>query len=60
MINKLFKAYIAGMAIALGGLAYLSAHSPIIGAVIFACGLLTVRLYGLHLFTGKVQFMVTK
>ena len=60
MANKLFKAYLAGIAIALGGWAYLSAPNPIIGAVIFACGLLTVRLYGLHLFTGKVQFMVTK
>ena len=56
MINKLFKAYIAGIAIALGGWAYLSVSNPIVGAVIFACGLLTVRLYGLHLFTGKVQF----
>ena len=60
MINKLFKAYSAGIAIALGGWAYLSVSNPIVGAVIFACGLLTVRLYGLHLFTGKVQFMVTK
>ena len=60
MINKLFKAYVAGIAIALGGWAYLSASNPIVGAVIFACGLLTVRLYGLHLFTGKVQFMITK
>ena len=60
MINKLFKAWAAGIAIALGGWAYLSAPNPIIGAVIFACGLLTVRLYGLHLFTGKVQFIVTK
>ena len=60
MVNKLFKAFIAGIAIALGGWAYLSAPNPIIGAFIFACGLLTVRLYGLHLFTGKVQFMVTK
>lgn len=50
---------IAGMAIALGGWAYLSVSNPIVGAVIFACGLLTVRLYGLHLFTGKVQYMVT-
>ena len=36
------------------------APNPIIGAVLFACGLLTVRLYGLHLFTGKVQYMLTK
>ena len=60
MINKLRRAGIAGMAIALGGWAYLSAPNPIIGAVIFACGLLAVRLYGLHLFTGKVQFIGTK
>lgn len=60
MINKLRRAGIAGIAIALGGWAYLSAPNSIIGAVIFACGLLTVRLYGLHLFTGKVQFIGTK
>lgn len=59
MINKFFRAVIAGMAIALGGWAYLLAPNPLIGAVIFACGLLTVRLYQLHLFTGKVQFMIT-
>lgn len=60
MINKFSRAIFAGMAIALGGWAYLSAPNPIIGAIIFACGLLTVRLYQLHLFTGKVQFMITK
>lgn len=60
MLNKLFKSIIAGIAIALGGWAYLLAPNPIVGAVLFSCGLLTVRLYGLHLFTGKVQYMITK
>ena len=60
MASKLSRAVFAGMAIALGGWAYLSAPNPMIGAVLFACGLLTVRLYGLHLFTGKVQYMLTK
>ena len=60
MASKLSKAIFAGLAIGLGGWAYLMAPNPIIGAVIFACGLLTVRLYGLHLFTGKVQYMMTK
>ena len=59
MINKFSRAIFAGMAIALGGWVYLSAPNPIIGAVIFACGLLTVRLYQLHLFTGIVQFIPT-
>ena len=60
MASKLSRAVFAGMAIALGGWAYLSAPNPIIGAVLFACGLLTVRIYKLHLFTGKVQYMLTK
>ena len=60
MISKFSRAIFAGMAIALGGWAYLLAPNPIVGAVLFACGLLTVRLYKLHLFTGKVQFMLTK
>ena len=59
MASKLSRAVFAGMAIALGGWAFLSASNPIIGAIIFACGLLTVRLYGLHLFTGKVQYIPT-
>lgn len=60
MLSKLSRAIFAGIAIGLGGWAYLSAPNPLVGAVIFACGLLTVRLYGLHLFTGKVQYMLTK
>ena len=60
MISKCSRAIFAGMAIALGGWAYLLAPNPTIGAVLFACGLLTVRLYKLHLFTGKVQYMHTK
>lgn len=60
MAVKLSRAIFAGMAIALGGWAFLSASNPLVGAIIFACGLLTVRIYNLHLFTGKVQFMLTK
>lgn len=60
MAVKLSRAVFAGMAIALGGWAFLSTPNSLIGAIIFACGLLTVRIYNLHLFTGKVQFMLTK
>lgn len=60
MAAKLSRAIFAGMAIALGGWAFLSTSNPLVGAIIFACGLLTVRIYNLHLFTGKVQFMLTK
>ena len=50
----------AGMAIALGCCLYLLAPNPIIGAVLFSCGLLCVRIYKLNLFTGKIQFMISE
>lgn len=50
----------AGMAIALGCCLYLLAPNPTIGAILFSCGLLCVRIYNLNLFTGKIQFIGTK
>ena len=49
----------AGMAIALGCCLFLLAPNNIIGAVLFTCGLLCVRIYELNLFTGHIQYMVT-
>lgn len=60
MYNKCLKAVLAGIAIALSGWMYLSAPNSIIGAFLFSCGLLSVRIYGLNLFTGKIQYMITK
>ena len=60
MVNKVFKSIIAGMAIALAGCIYLCSPNPIIGAFLFTCGLLCVRIYNLNLFTGKMQYMITK
>ena len=60
MYNKCLKAVLAGIAIALSGWMYLSAPNPTVGAFLFACGLLSVRIYGLNLFTGKIQYMITK
>ena len=57
--NNLLKSIMAGIAIALGCCLYLLAPNPIIGSVLFACGLLCVRIYQLNLFTGKVQYMPT-
>jgi len=63
-MNKVMKksfgsAIMAGMAIALGCCLYLLAPNPIIGSVLFACGLLCVRIYSLNLFTGRAQYMIT-
>ena len=59
MKDNLFKSIMAGMAIALGCCLFLLAPNNIIGSVLFACGLLCVRIYKLNLFTGKVQYMIT-
>lgn len=58
-MKDLYKSIFAGIAIALGCWIYLAAPNPIIGALLFSCGLLAVRIYNLHLFTGKIQYMVT-
>lgn len=60
MKKDIYKSILAGMAIALGCWMYLAAPNAIVGAFLFSCGLLSVRLYKLNLFTGKIQFMVTK
>ena len=59
MKDTLIKSIMAGIAIALGCCLYLLSPNPIVGAVLFSCGLLCVRIYGLNLFTGKVQYMIT-
>ena len=59
MVKSFSKSIMAGMAIALGCCLYLLAPNPIIGAVLFSCGLLCVRIYQLSLFTGRMQYMIT-
>lgn len=59
MKRDLIKAIMAGIAIALGGCMYLLAPNPTVGSILFACGLLCVRIYQLNLFTGKIQYMIT-
>ena len=59
MKKDLIKSIMAGMAIALGCCLYLLAPNQIIGAILFSCGLLCVRIYKLNLFTGKIQYMIS-
>lgn len=51
---------LAGIAISIGCIVYLSVENPVIGAVLFAVGLLTVLTFGLNLFTGKAPYLCTK
>ncbi|MDO4803341.1 MAG: formate/nitrite transporter family protein [Lachnospiraceae bacterium] len=50
-------AILAGISIGLGGLAFLSLDSKVLGAALFTVGLFTVCTMGLNLFTGKVCYV---
>ena len=56
-IKTFVFAILAGAAIAMGGAAYLSVESKILGAVLFTVGLFTVCSFGLNLYTGKVCYV---
>lgn len=57
MIKDIFRSsFLAGICIGIAGFGYL-AEKSIIGAVLFAFGLLTVVHYGLKLYTGTAGFI---
>ena len=67
MKNKLIEytrdfvlAILAGIAISIGGVAFLASSSKIAGAVFFTVGLFMVCTLSLNLFTGKVGFALDK
>lgn len=52
-----FQATGAGIAIAIGGMVYLSLENKVIGALLFTIGLYAIVLNGLYLYTGKVGYL---
>jgi formate/nitrite transporter FocA (FNT family) len=50
-------AVLAGMAISIGCIIFLSVENPIIGSILFSIGLLTILKFGLNLFTGKAPYL---
>ena len=61
MIMEKFRIFLssilAGMAIAIGGIANLTLENKVAGAIFFTAGLFTVCVFGFHLFTGKVCYV---
>lgn len=51
-------AVLAGVAIGIGGIAFLSVESPIVGSLLFAVGLYVICAHCLQLFTGKAGYLV--
>jgi len=52
------KGIYAGIMISIGGIAYLAIDNNIVGSFVFAIGLLTVCMYGLNLYTGKIGYII--
>lgn len=56
MKKTFLLAVLAGICIGLGGTVYLSLENPVLGAMLFSIGLLTILAFGFNLFTGKVGY----
>lgn len=56
--NCFLKGIYAGIMIAIGGIVYLAVEDKVIGSFLFSIGLLTVCMYGLNLYTGKVGYIL--
>ena len=61
-LKKHFDAFLkgiyAGIMIAIGGIAYVAVDNKIIGSFLFSIGLLTICMYGLNLYTGKIGYIL--
>ncbi len=57
-LEFLIKGIYAGVLIGMGGVAYLAIENKIVGSFIFSFGLLTVCMYSLNLYTGKVGYVL--
>ena len=56
----LLGAFCAGAMIAIGAIVYLSCESKVVGAFLFAVGLMAICQFGMNLFTGKIGYTVYK
>lgn len=57
-LKNFMLAVLAGLAIGVGGIVYLSVENKVVGAVLFAVGLYIICEQGLNLYTGKVGYLV--
>ena len=53
-------AVLAGIAIGIGGIVYLSVENKIAAALMFTVGLYTICVHGLNLYTGKIGYLVNQ
>ena len=53
-IRVFFSSLLAGIAIAIGGTAFLSCDDKVVGAFLFSIGLYMICMSGWHLYTGRI------
>lgn len=58
MKKTFLLALLAGLAIGIGGVIFLTLENKIIGSLLFTVGLYTICSQGLNLYTGKVGYLV--
>ncbi|HBE85113.1 MAG TPA: formate/nitrite transporter [Lachnoclostridium sp.] len=59
-MKTFINAIIAGIAISMGGVIYLTLENHIAGSFLFSIGLFTIYTFGFNLYTGKVCYIVNE
>ncbi|WP_349947731.1 formate/nitrite transporter family protein [Lacrimispora sp. BS-2] len=59
-MKTFINAIIAGIAISIGGVIYLTLENHIAGSFLFSIGLFTIYTFGFNLYTGKVCYIVNE
>ncbi len=59
-MKTFIKSILAGIAISIGGVIYLSLDNHIVGSFLFSIGLFTIYTFGFYLYTGKVCSIVNE
>lgn len=57
MSKNVINSFLAGIAISIGGFAFLSSDNKVIGAFLFSIGLFLICTMGYNLFTGKICYI---
>lgn len=59
-MKSLIKSILAGVAVGMGGIVYLSLENQIVGSFLFAIGLFTIYTFDFELYTGKICYIPNK
>lgn len=58
-LSYLLRGVFAGIMIGIGGVSYLSLDNKVLGALFFSIGLLSVCMFDMYLYTGKIGYIIS-